>query len=114
MFYTFRQNNSGGEFDYSKENGITKTVIIEADTTEDAINNALFIGLYFNGCASGFDCACCGDRWSTYDVEDGGHKVPSVYGKEVGEDFVADTMLMNDEDEYGLVIHYKDGKKVWK
>lgn len=63
MFYTFNQNNSGGGFDFDAKRGISRYVIISADSTEDAIKRAEKIGLYFNGVESGDDCECCGDRW---------------------------------------------------
>ena len=62
MFYTFRQNNSGGDF-HVDEN-VAHTVIIEGDTIEEITKRAQEIGIYFDGCENGFDCHCCGDRWS--------------------------------------------------
>ena len=79
-WYTFTQNNSGGSFEHFAEDGIGYAVIIEAVDADHANARAKRIGLYFNGCASGRDCSCCGDRWheaSGYDAED----TPQLYGK---------------------------------
>ena len=45
MFYTFRQNNSGGDFI-----GPAITVIIEATSPAEANTLAEHNGLYFDGC----------------------------------------------------------------
>jgi hypothetical protein len=83
-FYTFNQNNSGGSFVYDEEVGIGEYVIIEAINADDANSRAEDIGLYFNGCEDGYDCECCGDRWSM--VWGGeGDEVPMIYGQPVEE-----------------------------
>ena len=64
-FYLFDQNNSGGSFDFNEEEGITLTVVIQAENAENANKRAEEIGLYFDGCNNEIDCDCCGDRWST-------------------------------------------------
>jgi hypothetical protein len=64
MWYSFRQNNSGGSFDYSESVGISVTVYVEANSVEDANFRAEDIGLYFDGAG---DCSCCGDRWYSVD-----------------------------------------------
>lgn len=63
-WFEFRQNNSGGTFDHEAEAGIGKFVWIQADDAEHANYRAKRIGLYFDGCVSGRDCDCCGDRRS--------------------------------------------------
>ena len=63
MFYVFRQNNSGGSWDIDELNCIGKIVIVEADNEDLAVEEALKIGLYFDGVKKGIDCECCGDRW---------------------------------------------------
>lgn len=63
MFYHYRQNNSGGSFIIDEEAGIGPRVWIEADSASEANARAKTIGIYFNGCDSGEDCECCGDRW---------------------------------------------------
>lgn len=65
MFYIFRQNNSGDTFDYDEY--VTKFVIIEADSLEDAETKAFSIGIYYYGVQKELDCDCCGDRWWTPD-----------------------------------------------
>jgi hypothetical protein len=61
MFYEFNQNNSGGRFVVNKK--LCQRVIIEADTSLDAVHIAEGLGMYWNGVEKGIDCSCCGDRW---------------------------------------------------
>lgn len=76
MFFTYRQNNSGGSYDVSDRHG--HYVIIEADDSEDANHFAKKkADIYFDGVHRGRDCSCCGDRWS--EPYDGGSKVPVIY-----------------------------------
>lgn len=97
-FYEFRQNNSGGSFDHDEADGIGWLVVVEAHDADHANARAKRIGLYFNGCASGRDCDCCGDRWSSVDETDGS-EVPGSYGEPLG----AETKLY-----YGIpaYVHY--------
>lgn len=60
-FWTYYQNNSGGCNVVNDR--VAKFVFIEAESAEDADNRAEEIGIYFNGCETGRDCDCCGDRW---------------------------------------------------
>ena len=60
-FYEFRQNNSGGSFDVDDD--VCKWMFIEANDCEQANKIAQDLGVYFDGCDSGLDCDCCGDRW---------------------------------------------------
>ncbi len=62
-FYEFHQNNSGGSFEVDDAHGIGPRVWIEGASVADAITRAETIGIYFDGCAIGRDCPCCGDRW---------------------------------------------------
>lgn len=81
MFYTFQQNNTGGEFISDPEYGVGRTVIIEADSPEEANVRADEIGIYFDY-EFEYDCDCCGMRW--YPVSDfDGHEVPTIYGAPV-------------------------------
>lgn len=58
MFYNYSQNNSGGSF-----YGVTE-YWIEADSPDEADDIAeMSTDIYFNGCDTGMDCSCCGDRW---------------------------------------------------
>jgi hypothetical protein len=63
MWYTYIQNNSGGSFIVNDHIG--HYVLIEADSTYAANRIAEDIGIYFDGCDSGRDCDCCGDRWTS-------------------------------------------------
>jgi len=70
-FYEFSQNNSGGSFDVDKD--VCHRLFIEATNAEQANGIAQNLGVYFDGCDSGMDCDCCGDRWyeaDDYDVVD--------------------------------------------
>lgn len=80
-FFTFNQNNSGGSFDYDKDRGITHYVIVEGVDKTHAVARAEEIGLYWDGCSSGRDCDCCGDRW--YVPYDDGSEFPEVYGQDI-------------------------------
>lgn len=62
MFYEFNQNNSGGSFVVTDT--LCDTIIIEADNESEAVDKAEELGCYWDGVADGFDCPCCGDRWS--------------------------------------------------
>lgn len=107
-FYEFRQNNSGGSFDFDHTRGVSVHVIIEATSKDDAVHRAGNIGLYFDG--SG-DCDCCGDRWSEPWTDDS-TDVPSIYGTPLSEcDFQA---KWSGEDPMAYV-HYLDGSiEGWK
>jgi hypothetical protein len=74
-YYCFRQRKSGGSFVVNDK--VSYTVIIQAKNSDDANNKAEEIGIYFNGCYTGYDCSCCGDRWSTAWEE--GTKKPRIY-----------------------------------
>ena len=74
-FFDYRQNNSGGSFDFNDNDGVSLIVVIEADDAQSANRKAKDIGLYFDG--SG-DCSTCGYRWS--DAWGQGDDVPSTYG----------------------------------
>lgn len=65
MFYLFVQNNSGGYFHNDAEAGIGINVAFEANSEDEAIERAKNV-IYFNGVEDGYDCECCGDRWSAY------------------------------------------------
>jgi hypothetical protein len=76
MWHCFVQNNSGGNFRFSKEKGISHIVLIEGTSIENITERAERIGLYFDG--SG-DCRCCGNRW--YEPYNAGDAEPLVYGE---------------------------------
>ena len=82
-FFAFRQNNSGGSFDHDPDAGIGLAVWIEAVDASHANDRAEAIGLYFDGCESGTDCPCCGDRWYPVSEPDSDIKdYPSLYGEQ--------------------------------
>lgn len=84
MFYTFRQNNSGGSFDIDGE--VSLYVIIEAKNADEADRLAQErASIYFNGCDEGLDCPCCGDRWSMQYDDNDGTESPEIYGKPAAE-----------------------------
>jgi hypothetical protein len=94
-FFRFRQNNSGGFFKKDDAAGIGVSVYIEALNADDANHRAERAGIYFEGCATGEDCRCCGDRWmKAYDDE--GEEKP---GTEMPWDF-----------EDTVFIHHFDGR----
>ena len=62
MFYEFDQNNSGGRFVTNDK--LCQKLYIEADNVHEAISKAEESGCYWDGVNSGYDCPCCGDRWS--------------------------------------------------
>lgn len=113
MFFTFNQNNSGGTFTFDEEAGITHFVIIEAQSARVAKALAEDKGLYFDGCRSGRDCSCCGDRW--HEPCGDGSAVPEVYGQQVGVDmpFFSDLGRGWMKDSKEGCIHYLDGRKEW-
>lgn len=61
-YYAYSQNNSGGS--YHRSGNVAARVYVEAKNWEQANKRAEDLGIYFNGCRSGQDCSCCGDRWS--------------------------------------------------
>lgn len=77
MFYTFDQNNSGGEWVIDPKRGIGHFVIVEAKSEDEATAKAEAIGLYFDGFG---DCPCCGTRWSGCQI---GTDEPSINGAPV-------------------------------
>ena len=95
-FYEFRQNNSGGSFDIDDTDGIGPRVWIEATDAKHANARALRLGIYFDGCAGGRDCNCCGDRWSPAWKDDG-----------------EDTVEVDPEYDFGwhdtVYVHHLDG-----
>lgn len=110
MFYTFVQNNSGGQWD--KNHNIRERVIIEADDFGEANRRAEDVGIYFYGVQSGYDCECCGSRWHEMYDEDDGTPTPSLYGVPIAEDEI----VFEDPDRlFEVIIHYKDGRiGYWK
>jgi hypothetical protein len=105
MFYTYRQNNSGGSFNQNERVG--QYVIIEAENANKANDYAVDkVGIYFDGCDGGLDCSCCGDRWYPC-YEDDGDQEPKIYGKTI-EEFKKDPGFAL-EKEISIHIYYING-----
>ena len=101
MFYTYRQNNSGGRFQF--DNDVAPTVIIEAVSDDAADLYAIeTLGMYFDGCLKGMDCECCGDRW--YPSPEG-DPVPSLSNEPIQWDD------QNLEDVTNGYIYFADGSR---
>jgi len=95
-FFEFSQNNSGGIFDV--DDNVAHYVIIEAYSPRQANSKAEEIGIYFDGCAKGMDCGCCGDRWhELYDTDEGDAELdmPSLGG------------MFNSQ----VIVYHLDGRK---
>ena len=107
-FWTFDQNNSGGSFDFDEKSGITHYVIIEASSKSDAVKRAYDIGIYFDGCAEGRDCPCCGDRWHEPWGDDG-DDAPLLYGQPLSK--ATGFQWMPDGKE--IAVHYADERIEW-
>lgn len=110
MFFTFIQNNSGGRFDIDHD--VSKYVIIEADSADEANQIAEDrAGIYFDGCESGADCDCCGDRWYRQWGADEGTAQPEIYGQPAEQGRIGiidrDTAVKNGY----CHIYYLDGLK---
>ena len=77
-FFCYNQNNSGGSFVIDRR--LAHYVIIEAQSGDEADRIAESIGIYFDGCESGDDCPCCGDRWDR--AYGPGDDSPNIYGED--------------------------------
>lgn len=109
-FYEFRQNNSGGWFDYDEDQGISANVFVQAYSAEEANRIAEGFGLYFDGIGDGSDCRCCGARW--YEAsEDDAVDEPQVYGFDTPSKWGPSKWINNG---YETFIHYLDGQIVGK
>lgn len=100
-FYFFYQNNSGGSFDV--DDNVAEYVIIEANNHHHANDRAEGIGIYFNGCAIGTDCRCCGDRWHSHWDDSEATDTPTIFNTPI-KDYEGSWM----DKEYR--IHYLDGR----
>lgn len=103
-FYVFRQNNSGGSFDYYDQ-GISVEVIVEATSLRDSVKRAEMIGLYFDGYG---DCPCCGNRWSE-PWEDSGLSVEELFNH-IGDAMTSQWSCKHmDEGNPEIFVHKMDG-----
>jgi len=114
MFYTYRQNNSGGSFVYDEERSLAQYVIVEADSIAEANERAEMLGIYFDGVDDGYDCECCGDRWYRADTYDES-ETPTIYGQPV-EEYLGTryAKMFQEEGQHLVFLHYKSGNvRVW-
>ncbi len=104
-FFTYSQNNSGGSFVTNDD--VAHYVIIEAPTWRIADALAQNVGIYFNGCDTGSDCSCCGDRWSSASYGNN-YDEPLIYGTAAAEynDYWAEP------GQPYCHVYYLDGRKV--
>lgn len=59
-YQIYNQNNSGGRW---KPPGVFVAFEVQSKNQDVAADRLEAAGLYFDGCSSGRDCPCCGDRW---------------------------------------------------
>lgn len=109
-FFEYLQNNSGGNFHYDNDAGITELVVIEALDHNQANSIAESIGLYWDGCSDDRDCPCCGDRWheATH-----GTPYPSEYGQPLHNRSITPQLFKSKESKGEACVHYLDGTKEW-
>lgn len=107
MFYQFRQNNSGGSFDFDAGRGISVYVVIEADSAADANLRAELIGIYFDDNYD-IDCECCGARWTEIWRDEAGDELPTVYSEVIDGGWKPTFGKWMGDNPEGY-IHYKNG-----
>lgn len=88
LFFTFRQSNPGGFY----QDEMPNYLIVEAPSSDFANFAAEKQGVYFDGCQTGQDCPCCGNRWGRVYSGDGTDN-PQIYGEKVE----LDQTVYNDE-----------------
>ena len=91
MFYTFRQNNSGGYYDGPAYVCVECTDLLDAD--DQAERNGITFGMAGS-------CECCGARWSLAWDEESLTETPSYYGAPLSQ-------LRE-----SWVVFYRDGTKI--
>ncbi len=104
-FFHFSQNNSGGSFHVDES--VAHHVIIEALDAMHANQRATDVGIYFDGCRTGQDCDCCGDRWYAKWSDDTGDDEPLIYDTPPHE--VSD--MFTKVGEPMCHVYYLDGTK---
>jgi len=109
-YYTFHQNNSGGDFEVDTSTGLAHYVIVEAADSAHANSRAEALGIYFDGCENERDCECCGDRWHRVDEYDA-EESPLIYG-EAPEQAVSDAPMAGYFKE-SVAVHPLDGPFKW-
>lgn len=76
-WWQYTQNNSGGFFEGHHY------MVVEALNPKHADMRAEENGAYFDGCETGRDCRCCGDRW--HRSHGTGSLAPAVYDEPLDE-----------------------------
>lgn len=106
-FFHYRQNNSGGSF-----GGPAINVIVEAPNAEVANALAREAGVYFDGCETGRDCSCCGDRWCAKWDDERGNDEPTVYGRTIHEHLTCNAGILWGHGKLPeVMVYYFDGTK---
>lgn len=105
QWFSYHQNNSGGDFIVDEDDLIAPYVIIQATDGEDANRRALMHGLYFDGIEKGRDCECCGDRWYAVWRDDEGMGEPTAYTHEPLEETVDGYWFAKPGDLVAVVVH---------
>ncbi|WP_312286898.1 DUF7296 family protein [Terrisporobacter sp.] len=99
MFYTYRQNNSGGYFIQNDE--VDMFVIVEGDNHQDI--QKIADRIFENHSEY---CTCCGERWSDCDED---------WSELTNEPMINSTSVYEVEDYwykgYNAIIYYKNGEK---
>ena len=104
-YFSYRQNNSGGDFIVDEDDLIATYVIIQATDGEDANRRAIAHGLYFDGIRKGRDCECCGDRWHEVWRDEEGMEEPTAYPPELIEHTVDSDPFAKPGDLVAVVVH---------
>ena len=104
-YFHYSQNNSGGSFDIDEN--VAHHVIIQATSASHADSIARGVGIYFDGCETGQDCSCCGDRWYSARGDDG-TDAPLLYGEDPAN---YDDKFFSKPGEPVCHVYYLDGSK---
>jgi len=107
-FFHYNQNNSGGYFIESDEQGIGTDIIIEAENAEKANDRLRAIGNKYGSDDFWSFCDCCGERWYEQCPGDEGDDVPSFYGRPIEEE-------KKDTFREQVAVHYANGNfRIWR
>lgn len=109
-YFTYGQNNTGGNFVYDNVKGIATYVMIEAESADKANQKAEELGLYWNGVDTSSDCDCCGDRWYPASSDAEGDIRPSIYGMPVQFLTIKNDLIKWHKEGYECFVHYADGR----
>lgn len=102
--FKFRQNNSGGLF-----GGNHLNIYIVCDSEEKAIEIAENqTKIYFDGCFTGEDCSCCGDRWSRYCDEEEFLDIRDFQASILGREFYYESRFIEETERSDLFWNMKN------